>query len=81
MFAFWNANPEVGGCAASFDKFDYIFDQSYGLYSSWEANEIHQRIFAELPVEPPEVQALDPAYVVRLPDQSQIGNRRKYRSI
>lgn len=63
---------EVGGCAASFDKFGYKFEQSYGLYSSWEPDEIHRRIFAELPVEPPEVHALDPSYVVRLPDQCQI---------
>ena len=63
---------EVGGCAASFNKFDHIFDQSNGLYSSWETNEIHQRIFAELPVQPPEVQALEPTYAVRLTDQSQV---------
>lgn len=63
---------EVGGCAASFDKFGYSFEQSYGLYSSWEPDEIHRRIFAELPVEPPEVHALDPSYVVRLPDQCQV---------
>src|SRR6476620_213808 len=64
--------PEIGGCAASFDKFGYSFAQTYGLYSSWEPDEIHQRIFAELPVEPPEVHALDSAYVVRLPDQCEI---------
>lgn len=63
---------EVGGCAASFDKFGYSFEQSYGLYSSWEAGEIHRRIFAELPVEPPEVHPLDPSYVVRLPDHSEV---------
>jgi phytoene dehydrogenase-like protein len=63
---------EVGGCAASFDKFGYRFEQSYGLYPSWEPEEIHQRIFAELPVEPPELASLDPAYVVRLPDDSQV---------
>jgi len=63
---------EVGGCAVSFNKFDHIFEQSHGLYSSWESNEIHQRIFAELPVQPPEVQELNPTYAVRLPDQSQV---------
>jgi phytoene dehydrogenase-like protein len=64
--------PEVGGCAAGFDKFGYSFEQTYGLYSSWEPDEIHQRIFAELPVEPPEVHELASAYVVRLPDQCEI---------
>ncbi|MBA2702818.1 MAG: FAD-dependent oxidoreductase [Blastocatellia bacterium] len=64
--------PDVGGCAASFDKFGYTFEQGHGLYSSWEPDEIHPRIFAELPVEPPEVHAVDPSYVVRLPDQSEV---------
>lgn len=63
---------EVGGCAASFEKFGYSFEQTYGLYSSWEPDEIQRRIFAELPVEPPEVHELDSSYVVRLPDQCQI---------
>lgn len=63
---------EVGGCAASFDKFAFNFELGYGLYSSWESNEIHHRIFSELPVEPPKVQPLDPAYLVRLPDHSEI---------
>jgi phytoene dehydrogenase-like protein len=66
---------EVGGCAASFEKFGYSFEQSHGLYSSWGPDQIHQRIFAELPVEPPEVQLLDPSYVVRLPDQCQVAVR------
>jgi phytoene dehydrogenase-like protein len=56
----------------SFDKFGYSFEKSYGLYSSWEPDEIHQHIFAELPVKPPEVHAFDPSYAVRLPDQCQV---------
>lgn len=63
---------EVGGCAASFDKFGFQFEQGYGLYSSWETGEIHDRIFSELPVAPPEVRALDPAYTVRLPDHAEV---------
>jgi C-3',4' desaturase CrtD len=62
----------VGGCAASFEKFDYRFEQGYGLYPSWQANEIHDRVFAELPVNPPETRLLEPSYEVRLPDQSEI---------
>ncbi len=62
----------VGGCAASFEKFGYSFEQGYGLYALWEPDEIHQRVFAELPVEPPEVKPLEPSYVVRLPDKSEI---------
>jgi prolycopene isomerase len=63
---------EVGGCAASFDKFGYTFEQGYGLYSSWAPDEIHQRIFSELPAEPPEVHQLDPTYVIRLPDHAEV---------
>ncbi|MGI8836019.1 MAG: phytoene desaturase family protein [Pyrinomonadaceae bacterium] len=63
---------EVGGCAASFDKFGFQFEKGYGLYSSWQPGEIHDRIFTELPTEPPEVRRLDPAYVVRLPDHSEV---------
>jgi C-3',4' desaturase CrtD len=64
--------PRVGGCVASFEKFGYSFEQGDGLYTSWQANEIHDRVFSELLVDPPEVRLLEPSYVVRLPDQSQI---------
>src|ERR1700704_6646491 len=63
---------KVGGCAASFEKFGYSFDQGDGLYAGWQPNEIHQRVFSELPVAAPEVRLLEPAYVIRLPDQSEI---------
>ncbi len=63
---------QVGGCAASFDKFGFRFEQGHGLYSSWEPGGIHQRIFAELPVGPPETLPLDPAFIIRLPDRSEV---------
>src|SRR6267378_3618041 len=62
----------VGGCAASFDKFGYTFEQGYGLYALWQPNEIHDRVFSELPVNPPETGRLEPGYVVRLPDKSEV---------
>ena len=62
----------VGGCAASFEKFGYSFEQGDGLYTAWQPNEIHDRVFSELPVAPPEVRSLEPGYVVRLPDHSEI---------
>jgi phytoene dehydrogenase-like protein len=37
--------PRVGGCAASFEKFGYSFEQGYGLYAGWQTNEIHARVF------------------------------------
>ena len=63
---------QVGGCAANFEKFDHTFEQGYGLYSSWQPDAIHDRVFAELPVSPPETRLLEPGLVVRLPDQSEV---------
>ncbi|MCM3900470.1 MAG: hypothetical protein ND866_02075, partial [Pyrinomonadaceae bacterium] len=37
-----------------------------------QAGEIHDQVFSELPVTAPEVFAADPAYLVRLPDQSDV---------
>lgn len=67
----------VGGCAASFEKFDYNFEQGYGLYAAWQPKEIHDRVFSELPVDPPETRLLDPSYIVRLPDQSEVALTRQ----
>jgi C-3',4' desaturase CrtD len=64
--------PQVGGCAATFEKFGYNFEPGYGLFTGWKADEIHQRVFAELAVDPPEVRVCEPTYVVRLPDASQV---------
>lgn len=64
--------PRAGGCIASFEKFGYSFEPGYGLYGSWQPDEIHDRVFAELPIDPPEIQLLEPGYVVRLPDRSEV---------
>jgi len=57
-----------GGCATTFERFGYTFEAGASLYASWQPEEIHARVFAELPVAPPEVRPASPAYVVRLPD-------------
>ncbi len=62
----------MGGCASSFEKFDYSFEQGYGLYSAWQPGEIHDQVFSELPVASPETHLLQPSYVVRLPDHSEV---------
>ena len=62
----------AGGCAGSFKKFGYHFETGAGLYAAWGPKEIHQRVFAELPVSPPAVNPISPAYVVRLPDETEI---------
>jgi C-3',4' desaturase CrtD len=61
-----------GGCAVTFERFGYTFEAGASLYASWQPEEIHARIFTELPVEPPEVRLAAPAYVVRLPDKTDV---------
>jgi C-3',4' desaturase CrtD len=61
-----------GGCAVTFKRFDYEFEVGPSLYASWQPGEIHERIFAELPVSAPEVRLASPAYVVRLPDETEV---------
>ncbi len=61
----------AGGCAATFERFGYTFEAGASLYASWQPGEIHERVFAELPVPAPEVRPVSPAYVVRLPDQTE----------
>src|SRR5438105_8345297 len=62
----------AGGCATPFAHGGYEFDAGAGLYACWQADEIHARVFAELPVAPPEARRLEPAYVVRLPDMMDV---------
>lgn len=62
----------AGGCASAFEKFGYSFEQTASLYASWQPGEIHERVFAELPVVAPEVRPVTPSYIVRLPDGTEI---------
>jgi len=61
-----------GGCVASFEHLGYTFEPTNGMYSGWESGGVFERVFAELPVEAPQVDRLSPAYVVRLPDHAEI---------
>ena len=63
---------QVGGCAANFEKFGYSFESGDGLYTGWSPGEIHSQIFEQLPVDSPQTRRLQPGYVVRLPDSTQI---------
>lgn len=61
-------NSRVGGCATNFSYEAHEFERGAGLYAGWRAGDVHERVFAELPVAPPEVKSIEPqAYVVRLP--------------
>jgi C-3',4' desaturase CrtD len=64
--------PRGGGCAVSFERFGYQFEAGASLYASWQPGEIHERVFAELTVPAPEVRPARPAYVVRLPDGTDV---------
>ncbi|HEX8070654.1 MAG TPA: FAD-dependent oxidoreductase [Pyrinomonadaceae bacterium] len=59
---------QAGGCAAPSAHGAYEFEPGADLYAGWGADGIHARVFGELPVAPPTVARLAPAYVVRLPD-------------
>lgn len=61
-----------GGCAAGFEKFGYGFETTAGLYAGWGPGEVHERVFAELGVPAPAARKLSPAYVVRLPDATEV---------
>lgn len=63
---------QAGGCAGVFEKFGYTFESTASLYAGWRPGEIHERVFAELPVSAPEVRPVSPAYVVRLPDMTEV---------
>lgn len=63
---------QAGGCAAPLQKFGYTFESTASLYAGWLPGEIHERVFAELPVKAPEVHPVSPAYVVRLPDKTEV---------
>lgn len=62
----------VGGCVAPVEKFGYTFEPTMGLYASWQKSEIVDRVFSQLPVAAPQARLLDPAYVVRLDDDTDV---------
>src|SRR5688572_10460645 len=63
---------QVGGVVAAVEAFGYTFDPGVGIYPCWEPGEIHDQVFAELPVTPPQVQRDEPPYLVRLPDKADV---------
>ncbi len=60
---------QPGGVIARVESFGYQFDPGVGIYPGWEAGEIHDRVFSELPVARPKIQLETPAYLVRMSDQ------------
>jgi phytoene dehydrogenase-like protein len=65
-------NECVGGCVANSHHLGYTFEPTAGLYAGWEAGGIYEQIFSKLPVNPPDVRSVSPAYAMRLADHTQI---------
>src|SRR5258705_3461023 len=63
---------QVGGCVARVEFAGYDFEPGMGLYPSWGHDEIHERVFSELPVSPPETELIESDFVVRLLDGTDI---------
>src|SRR5438067_13212474 len=62
----------LGGCAANIEHAGHRFEPTYGLYSGWEAGGIYERLFSALRATPPLVHPQSTAYVVRLPDGTEV---------
>lgn len=63
---------QVGGCIGRVEFSGYEFEPGMGVYTSFGAGEIYERIFAELPVEIPETSLVTRPYVVRLADGTDV---------
>src|SRR2546421_2441209 len=57
----------AGGCASTVEHSGHSFETCAGLYASWQPGDVHERVFDELPVAPPLVREVSPAYTVRMP--------------
>ena len=56
---------QVGGCIARVEFSGYDFEPGMGLYTSFGAGEVYDRLFSQLPVAAPEVSLLNSPYVLR----------------
>src|SRR5690349_6354396 len=63
---------QVGGCVARLVFSRHEFEPGMGVYTSFGDDEIYERIFAELPVEVPQVSLVARPYVVRLEDGTDV---------
>lgn len=63
---------QVGGCIARVEFAGYDFEPGMGLYTSFGPGGIYGKLFAELPVEAPEVSLLTSPHVTRLTDGTDV---------
>src|ERR1041384_8637176 len=61
---------QVGGCIGRVEFSGYDFEPGMGLYTSFGSREIYEKLFAQLPVEVPEVSLLQTPYILRRADGS-----------
>lgn len=64
---------QVGGCIARVEFSGYDFEPGMGLYISFGPGGVYEKLFAALPVEPPEVSFTTPR-VIRLPDGTDVAS-------
>src|SRR4051794_25487606 len=62
----------AGGCAAVVEHGGLQFEPTHGLYCGWEPGGVFDRLFSELAFPSPRAHLLSPAYLVRLPDRSDV---------
>ena len=51
-------NSQIGGCVARVEFAGHDFEPGMGLYTSFGPGEIYERVFAKLPVQPPDTSLL-----------------------
>lgn len=61
---------QVGGCIGRVEFSGYDFDPGDGLYTSFGPGGIHERLFAQLPVDVPAVSLMSSPYILRRADGS-----------
>ena len=73
---------QVGGCIARVEFSGHDFEPGMGLYTSFGPGEVYEKVFAELPVDAPEVTLLTSPYVLRRADGTDVNiNTEKLYSI
>jgi phytoene dehydrogenase-like protein len=63
---------QVGGCIARVEFSGYEFEPGMGLYTSFGAGGIYERLFSQLPVELPALTSITSPYVKRLVDGTDV---------
>lgn len=63
---------QVGGCVGRVEFSGYDFEPGMGLYTSFGPGGVYEKLFAQLPVEPPATSLLTSPYVMRAVDGTDV---------